>query len=325
MASAGWIATSVGYSWLLAFGLLGLIGLAKIIRDEQLKGVEYPFYFICNLIGIGSLQLSPLLLGFYAIAAIYLLIKKRYSIFVFIQLFVIIANLIFQLTTPGLRSRFTAEIIYSFPVYESFTFADMLQLGFLSTVFHYINDSSLFFLLFCFVLFIGVCVKQKRVHYRVIAFIPLLFNLLWGSFNHVFGGFPGHITHTMLTAGSHLIVNVSNFFHYRAYIPLGLAFLFSCYIAVSMFLIFGKTYKSLLVQLILLGGFASRMIMSFSPTVFNSGERTFIFMYFCMIICAAMIFQELCLKLEEKHQLYIIYGSGTVAVLIVLERIYMMG
>jgi len=324
MITAGWIVTSIPYFWATAFGMLSLVGLAKIIRDERIRGIEYVFYFSCNFFAVGSLQLAPLLLGIYTLIIIYLLIKKRYPVFVFVQYFIIIINLVYHLTVPGSRTRFIAEISYSFPAFQFLTLTDKLQLGFTSTVFHFINDNSLFFLLFCIVLFIGVCAKHQKVHYRMIALVPLAANLLWGSFHHVFGSLFINIYHIMLSVGSYKNINTSTFFHYKAYIPLGVAFLIICCIAASMFLVFGKTYKSLLVQSILAGGFASRMILSFSPTIFASEERTFIFMYFCMIVCAVLVYQEIQLLCKERHRQYLLYGTGLVAVLIAMERIQRM-
>jgi hypothetical protein len=40
------------------------------------------------------------------------------------------------------------------------------------------------------------------------------------------------------------------------------------------------------------------MVLSFSPTIWASSTRTFIFMYFSIIICTLLLFQEL---LEKKY------------------------
>jgi hypothetical protein len=324
MSSAGWIVTSVAYFWVLAFGMMGIVGLAKVIRNEKISNVEYVFYFLCNLIGVGNLQLAPLLLGLYIIIAVYLFLKKRYPLFVFIQLFVIIANLAYHLLAPGSRARYWAEVLYSFPAYPSFSLSDKLQLGFVNTVFHFVNERTLFFFLFSIILFIGVCAKHKNPNYRIVAFIPLLSNLIWGVFRHIFGGMFVNLSYVIEHAGMSNAINPLTYLRYVAYIPLAFSFIFVFCIAISVFLIFGKAYKTLLFQTVLVGGFASRMILSFSPTIFASAERTFIFMYFCMIVCAAMVYQEIHILCTRKHRLYLVYGSGIASIPIILERVYLM-
>ena len=325
MGSAGWIVTSAAYSWMAAFGMIGLVGLAKVLRNERIRKPEYIIYFLCNFIAAGNLQLAPLLLGLYAASAGYLIVQKRYPVFIFSQLFICAANIAYHLLSPGSRFRYSLEVINWFPDFPSLSFINKLHLGFMTTVSHFITDRSLFFLLFCIILFIGVCVKRTTVLHRILALIPLLANLLWGTFNHVFGGFFVGLNHAMLTAGTNNAGDISTYFGYRAYIPLGIALVLIGCISLSLFLIFGKTYKALLVQTIIAGGFATCMILSFSPTIFASQPRTFIFMYFCMIVCAVMIYQEICLSGIGKNRLYLTYGAGLIAILIILERIQTMG
>ena len=63
-----------------------------------------------------------------------------------------------------------------------------------------------------------------------------------------------------------------------------------------------KNLKNNMALLVFLIGFASRLIMGFSPTVFLSGERTMIFFEFAMIIVSILIWQEIIKKTDKNEK-----------------------
>ena len=65
-----------------------------------------------------------------------------------------------------------------------------------------------------------------------------------------------------------------------------------------------KNLKNTLPSLIFLIGFASRMIMGFSPTVFASSIRTLIFFEFAMLIITLLICEEF-IKSTDKYEVKI--------------------
>ena len=89
------------------------------------------------------------------------------------------------------------------------------------------------------------------------------------------------------------VINTENHFRLISYTPLAALFLvFGC-IMISIYLIFGQSYKTIFMWAVLSGGFLTRMVMAFSPTLYASWLRTFMFMYFAMIVCAVFVFSEI--------------------------------
>ncbi len=66
--------------------------------------------------------------------------------------------------------------------------------------------------------------------------------------------------------------------------------------ALTIYFIHGRSYETLLELLILCAGFASRIIMGFSPTVYESGGRTAIY---CSMAVLVVILRNLQLWLEK--------------------------
>lgn len=70
----------------------------------------------------------------------------------------------------------------------------------------------------------------------------------------------------------------------------------------SIYICFKGRFKGLLcIYILLLLGFASRIAMGFSPIIWASNDRTFIYMYFSVIICSLILYQEI---YELKYKIY---------------------
>ena len=70
----------------------------------------------------------------------------------------------------------------------------------------------------------------------------------------------------------------------------------------NLYKIFGKSNELWICLLTLSAGFASRMVMSFSPTMLASGERTYIYLMFSIIIVCVMMILKLLDKMSIKKK-----------------------
>lgn len=75
----------------------------------------------------------------------------------------------------------------------------------------------------------------------------------------------------------------------------------------SLFFCFENKFNFLFSLGVLSIGFASRMLMGFSPTIWASGERTFLFFYFSMIMVSVLVYKEI-ISEEVKKNVYISLG-----------------
>ncbi|MDP4089336.1 MAG: hypothetical protein Q8930_08735 [Bacillota bacterium] len=87
-------------------------------------------------------------------------------------------------------------------------------------------------------------------------------------------------------------------------------------ILISLYLIFENKRYSILAVFIILLGLGSRMVMGFSPTIWASNTRTFIFMYFAFITCAVILYKVI---LDSKESKYIAYSSDAIGLIAVLS------
>jgi len=303
MASAGWAATTVNYMWPLATGLFALIPIRKIWDGEKIKPYQFVLYSLA-LIFSGNAEIScAILLGAYILfTMLYILKNKRIHPYLIIQNLIIIASLIFILTCPGNSVRTQTEIGKHFKDMEMLTFIDKLSLGFTSTIGLIIGKGNIIYAIFTMLIVVYIFSNYKECLYRVVALIPFLSILILQYCSNITGNVFGFlVSFKELLAQEWIFLSPSTSNNMLYALPLIFAFINFISIAVSLLLIFKKLDNNVAL-VVFLAGLASRLIMGFSPTIFNSGERTMLFFEFAMIIDSILIWQEF-VKKNDKTDL----------------------
>lgn len=320
MGSAGWISTSSVYLFPISFGLYSLVYLRFVIDDKTLVKLNYFLFWTSLLIGLGNLQMSCIIFGIYAIFNIFFALKGKVYKFSIFQNVTALLFIVYHVTSPGNANRSIQETARWFPDFNMISTVNKIKLGFTSTLGNLISGPNLFFLCFTCLLVIGVYCKYKNVLYRAISLIPFLSSLLFGGFIHTFSDLFSSLI-VLMNNGSYdfLQINLYNFYSKTNYISIILGFTILGAILTSIYLIFENTLKMLTVEIIFLAGFCSRMIMSFSPTIYASSTRTFIFFYFAIIICATLIFNNVSENITEEKQKELLMYIGVISVINYLQ------
>ena len=300
MNSAGWAATTVNYMWPLATCLYALIPIKKIWDGSKIKLFEYPLYMLALIYAGNQEQTCCILVGCYVVFSIFMIIKnKKLSPFMAIQTILAIASLIFILTCPGNYVRNSIEINECFKDFGMLTILDKIALGYTSTMGLFIKKGSLVFAILSLIIVVYIFSYYKSKLYRIVALIPLvsICMLCYGR-SVAINIFPFFGAFRTLVTEERVMLTAANSNNMTNIIPIVFAFVNINAIILSLLVIF-KTLKNNMALFVFLVGFASRMIMGFSPTIFVSGERTMIFFEFAMIIVSLLIWQEL-LKKNDK-------------------------
>lgn len=324
MSTAGWMGTSTQYLTPLSFGLYSFVYIKYKIYNEKISKTNYLCFWFCLFVGVGSPQFSCVIFTIHLLFLVYFNQRKEKVKFLILQCITALGAIIYHLTSPGNANRKLAEIPRWFTNYNMMSTVNKVKMGFTSTLGELISGPNIFFICFSIIIVIAVWHKYKEVFYRIISLIPIISTLVFGCLKETFNDVFPHLI-SLMNNGNHDFIQINEYnFEYKINylsIIIGVAILAS--ILISLYLIFENTMKMLLMQIIFLGGFCSRMIMSFSPTLYASGVRTFIFMYFAMIICMMFIFNELFKSISEDRQKDIILGIGILACINFLELIIM--
>lgn len=292
----GWMATTLNYLWPLTLGLVAARPIKHWVREEKCPAWEYAVCPLCLLCGANAEQGAALLFGGYLLFGAYMLYnKKRIPGFYFVLLFLVVASILFILTTPGNANRVAQETDRWFPEFADMGIWQKLLMGFIDTASYYVAAGGSGRINYLFGLLTGILLagmwhkrKERRFAVKVmISFLPLLFFWIAGK------------------AGTFLLVNrgsrhsgwyIIGLFGLNRCLPTGAgAFEFLGWIPYSMdmvllqagvylvllicvmltiYFLHGRSFETLFELVILGAGLLSRLIIGFSPSLYASGERT---------------------------------------------------
>lgn len=323
VSSSGWGVGTIVYTWPLAMLLFSCISLKKIWNGEKIRKGEYPFYAVALLFACNQEQCCLVALGIYFIFTILMLMRdgKKVNRFLFVQCLIVVLSLGFIMTCPGNYERKNAEIETYYMDFGTLGLFDKISLGLTSTVNQLLVKPNLVFFTFCLVSTVYIFKAYKNIWYRVVSLIPLVCILIFGickdmvcSVYPYFNVFYEIISceEPMLTAGNYIQV-----IHF---LPLVLAFSVLGSMGLSILAIFKNLKKNIAIVLYGLG-VLSRVAMGFSPTVFASSDRTFIFFEFALIIINILIWQEF-LKETDKAPVKARNQLGTVLIILAVLQYF---
>lgn len=292
MSSAGWIATTLNYLWPLSFGMYTFISIKKVLNDEKISVFQKITMFLSCLYASNQEQMCALLFGFFTIFIIYLFVKKKKNLFIFILYFIILASLIMILTCPGNSVRAIKETATWYPQFENFNIVQKSILSLCSTTM--MNIRYLNLLLCCYsLIMIFVSFKNKKSFSVKCLSIVLFVFVSLGLLNYLqtkFGIFEGLSFLKYFNLFTVNIDTISIYIKDQLFIIV-ISILYLVSLVLTPLLIIDKNNRPF-IFILLIAGIASRFIMGFSPTVFASGMRTFIFFDFALLICIIYTLKE---------------------------------
>ena len=287
----GYIATTLNYLWPFAFAIPYFFVLKKIITNKEINN---QFLIIISLlfliIACNQEQTCPIIFC----CSLFCFFYKYYTKdlygnakkFLIISFCIAAFSLIYIALCPGNRLRAWGDAIYAFSDFSEIPMIKKLLMGFLSTMSYFysfnklyergcdfIEPNFVFILLYTFLLITFLMKKNKKL---VLLQIPgLIITVFYFSISYLK---LGNVPHIILLLRNNTLPAYTTFSEVFVCIELIIYFMIMLLLLYSLFKAFSNPKKSVIVVLIFLAGFASRMILSFSPTMYASFSRTcFIF------------------------------------------------
>jgi len=303
MATAGWVATCANYLYPFVCLIYCLLTIKKFFENKKILWYEYLFYAIALLYASSMQQVAVIMTMLFAFLAVYIIANKlSYHHIISISLIVNVAQAINAIICPGNKLRTLEESVRYFPMFAEFTLFDKLNIGFYTTMISFLTSFDAIFLMFISLLFLTIMFKYRDYKLGFVAIIPFLIWLIFMPIRALLKSPYGNLISENKFAS--FIVDVIKIGYIES-IPsetlwLSLALLIiSLLILYSVIRAFDKP-ETMAVLFILVTGFISRVLMGFSPTVYASSYRTFIFMYFSLIIALIILLNKWLPQLREK-------------------------
>lgn len=305
MASAGWIATYINYLWPLTAGCISVIALDKMYYDKKIYFPEAVMYLLLELFAtnfetFGVMYVCILL---WYIGNLWYEKKIRFKkvCFWILQMVVALGNVIFALTYPGNFIRKQEEVGRWMKDFAQWTVVDKLVMG-VNTTMHSLFDGNLVFAVFLFVLLINCFFyKKSDIKIRTVGMIPVVFLLSRTILKPIIAiYFP--LYNWIFDVNDK--VNSMNYNKACMYFPFALYMI----MIVAIVWILLNTMMNLRTGIKFVVLFASalltRVAMGFSPTLYASKNRTFIFVEFTIIFLIVCIYSENEQKITDNKKVY---------------------
>lgn len=321
MSSAGWIATTINYSWPLALGVFSMTVIARIFRGQPVRWYHAACGILAAVYAANAEQMCIVLLAVFGVALLYQLHTRRAErnavILLAVFCCIIVAELLFILTCPGNQNRTLAETQTWNPAFSQLQLGQKLQLGIVDTLYILQAGWVLLYGLLCLLLLV-LAWRQRKMHplCAAMACIPFGYACVYS-----FGGYRQY----GLQALTRDFVTQEN-------MPYELSWpaLIQCLVVLGciLFVLYRvyqphKTEGRVVIGTLLLGG-ATRAVLGFSPTLYVSSGRTFLFLYACIVWVNASLISRLAADLPGRRRRALQCAGVTLTGLSVLRTLYIL-
>ncbi len=293
LAGSGWRVGTISYFWTIACAVIGMVPLAMIVRGGKVP-IPVLIISILSLMFAGNLEQSlVVLLVIYGAFFCYFFVVKKLKWAFLLQCFTLLASLVFILTTPGNGARAQTESLVRFKDFGMLNIFDRIDLGFASTMQKLLFTGNAIFLIFSILLLVYIINNYQSKYYRAIGVIPLSVGLIAGfAKTWLIVGY-NNMSNIVGEVPINGMITVDNYLSLFPYVKLAIFLITAISVVIGIYLVFGNTYKTILAEALLVGGTASRVILGFSPSIWISGDRTYVFLYFCLLMISLMIINQM--------------------------------
>lgn len=279
MKGAGWITTAGNYIWVMWAILVAGVILCKYLHQEKLAWYEYIIGAIAIIYASnfeqGTVVILFMLLGCVAC----LLYYKRFQIwYVYICLALNISSLLFILYCPGNAVRVQVEAQrQGLTTFTEMSLINKALIGLLYIERVFIAVPNRIWIVFCVLLFVSTCVLIQKKRNILIASIPLI--IMMGYF--VVGTAFRRYAILFPVSGEIFEIDYANPMIYLQLLYLLMSIGSVIY---TLYWLLEKNRESFyFILVVLAGGMAATIAVAMSASLYASGFRIFIFLYFALI------------------------------------------
>ena len=300
LESAGWLATTTNYIWPICFILIHFYLLKEFIfKNKDIskfkRTIIYLILIITLLEAISSEQLLVMVGGAYLFTIVYCLYKKiEIPKLIYVYLMIMILSLIYTAICPGNINRYNKTIRTVFPEYATFNLINKLDIG--TTLFLNWTTTRCDIITIIFFGIMGIygyIISQKR-KIALLTFIPIIIVLAFWTMRFIG---PASIVHFVALGGS--VYGLLSLDSLTIQVCLTLYGLMIMSVLIFLYLVYKYRTKELgyILTCLLIIGFASVIILGFTPSLFSSG-RIFFYFTFILIIISTMLIRDIDKYLE---------------------------
>ncbi|MGX7328441.1 hypothetical protein [Enterococcus bulliens] len=271
LKEAGWIATTTNYLWIFATAILVFFPIIKILQNQGVPKSIYGLSLIPLLYAINQEQMLVLVSGFIICIVLYLILNRRNVSFLIPHLVLIACMYIYIFTNPGNAQRTVVETHHYLPEFENFTLFHKFYLGYCTTLKSLFFDFKPFIAMNFFLIAVLSIISNKSTVKKILGFLPLgLYFITVANKNWIDMSFD--------------LISLNN----SKLLLVVLSFCLIIYI-IGLYGVSESINQFVIVFLLISSAVCVRIILGFSPTVWASGDRTYLFTYLQILLASVFL------------------------------------
>lgn len=302
VGSAGWICTTLNYLWPLATLLYSLSGAYRLYRGEKLRTWQYPLYLLAMIFTANCEMPATMLCMTFGMAVVFAVLDKRKKGYEVTGLVIGICGIVFAMSAPGNEERTIMEAENWMPEFFDLNIFEKARLCAVFVFEHFVAIPDVIFFLFALLLVFVGFQKENPIWLKICSVLPVITDIGFTAYYFVKDFIIGRKTNYDFTTPSIYMTDWKTALLQMSEIAGLVIFIIGSIVTLWCVL---PNIRTKLVCIWSLGcGFAVRMALMLSPTMFSSWHRTLIFMYF------AFLYNIIVLTglLNKKWTKYVIYG-----------------
>lgn len=302
--TAGWICTSLNYTWPTALGLYFFSIVREWRKSTSVSTATTISALLALVYAANEEQMSAVL--FIVLSAVLLqdIFQKHVNSLVLISYIITCVIMAYILTCPGNEVRLVLYEANRIPGYMEYSVLEKLDLGFVNLVNSYFQKFNIISVLLCILVYGQYNFNDKtKILLKLVVVWSILCQIIvklgiWPELSEI-----------------HSVSDINILLMVQYIVPL-IAIILLIY---ALGKISYDRYCNEKLAGIFCLGLVTAMIMGFSPTVYASGPRTFIFLFMCSIYIIGYLMSELNKTQINNHLKYL----SIVTFIIVIRTIYM--
>ena len=282
ISRTGWISTSLNYLWPAAFGLY-----AVTVMKDALDGRNMPAWKVILLVPamLFCANHEQACIYMTIVAAVFLALsikEKRKSTASIIVLLICILSIVNIAVCPGNAIRSELSIPMYMPDFRTMSLFDRFMAGWTHLMNHLCEDTLPLFAVFTSMLACAVFQKSTLKKDRITALMPIAYEVLF-------------LVLPDMQEPRKAIMPALN------WISILISLIMVISIFVSLFRIYGIEQNGLMSYAILTAAGVCTAAMGFSPTLYISSERTFIWFYLTLILLSLLLLEKIAPPEKYRH------------------------
>lgn len=299
MSEAGWIATCLNYLWPGACLLYCLVMVRKQAFGAEIPWWQMVLFVLAGLFGTNTEQTMVIATVVLVIYAIYQYHQNPDNIRKLTLLWILSGIVILQwalfIFSPGNRNRSAEEVETWFPAFADFSFLQKIDIGITTTIRTFFKLDYHLTLLFTLMIFLSYQLSESHLIDRILSAVPFIVTVTTFT---ILTHQTAHASFDQFFSVREGILFTAEVFSWKVYV----LYAFYCAFFALIFYLLIKRFRfdqvSWAMGIAFLLGLASKAMLGFSPTVWDSGSRT----AFPMLICMIFIVLILNFRFKEKVQ-----------------------